>query len=339
MSARDRDRSAREGSHRAVLAALGANVAVAIAKFVGFVVTRSASLLAESLHSVADSANEALLLFGAARARREPSTEHPFGFGRERYFWSFVVAIVLFTAGGLFALIEGEEKLRRPEHVGSVPWAVGILVAAMVFESLSLRTAVRRARPLKGDRSWLRFVRESKQAEITVVLLEDSAALLGLLFGLAGVGLAAITANGRFDAIGSLAIGALLVVIAWLLAGEMKSFLIGESAAAVDLASIRSVIESNPRVDSLVAMRTEQLGPEELLLGAQVELRFEDLTAPAVPATLTELEAADPPPGAQCSGRVPHAGRLRGGTTGDGDTLTMSAAAQRPSRAQSCQRV
>jgi len=300
MSGSGRNGSSREGARRAVLAALGANVAVAIAKFVGFVVTHSASLLAESLHSVADSGNEALLLLGGVRARRAPSSQHPFGFGRERYFWSFVVAIVLFTAGGLFALVEGEEKLRRPESVGSVPWAVGILLAAMVFESLSLRTAVRRARPMKGDLTWPQFVRASKQAEITVVLLEDSAALLGLLFALAGVGLAAITTNGRFDAVGSLAIGVLLVVIAWLLAGEMKSFLIGESAGAADLASIRSVIESDPRVDRLVGMRTEQLGPEELLLGARVELRFADLSAPEVPAALTELEAA-------IRRRVPHA--------------------------------
>ena len=203
------------GRLRAVLTALGANVAVGIAKLLGFVVSGSASLLAEAIHSVADSANEALLLLGSSPAQRRANSAHPFGYGRERYFWSFVVAVVLFTGGGLFALLEAEEKLRRTHELTSLAWAIGILVVAMAFEGYSLRTAVRRSRGHKQDsESWFRFVRRSKEAELTVVLLEDAAALLGLAFALTGVVLAALTGNTRFDGVGSLAIGMLLVSVA-----------------------------------------------------------------------------------------------------------------------------
>ncbi len=275
-----------------VLVALGANVAVALAKFLGFLFTGAASLLAEAIHSVADSANEALLLFGGARARRRPSAEHPFGYGRERYFWAFVVAVVLFTGGGLFALFEAEEKLRDPHAIGSIPWALGIIVAAMIFEGISLRTAIRRSRPLKKDETWLAFIRRSKQAELTVVLLEDAGALLGLSFAFAGIALVTLTGDSRFDALGSLAIGVLLVVIALLLAIEMKSFLIGESADHADIASISRLLEAGDHVDRVVSLRTEQLGPEQLLVGAKLCLDLDDVEAREIPTILEELEQA-----------------------------------------------
>ncbi len=281
------------GSRRAVLAAFAANLGVAVAKFLGFAVTGAASLLAEGIHSVADCANQALLLLGASRSRRRASAAHPFGYGRERYFWAFVVAVVLFTGGGLFALLEAEEKLRSPHSVASIPWAIGILLAAMLFEGMSLRTAVRRARGCKVDsESWFAFIRRSKQAELTVVLLEDSAALLGLSFALAGLGLAGITGNARFDGLGTLAIGLLLVTIALLLAVEMKSFLIGESASEADISSVRQALQSDRRVDRVQSLRTEQLGPDEIVVGAEIDLRVEELTGPDVPRALRELEDA-----------------------------------------------
>jgi cation diffusion facilitator family transporter len=219
-----------DGSQRAIVAAFLANAGIAVAKFVGFAFTGAASMLAEAVHSVADTSNQGLLLLGGRRARRPATEQHPFGFGRERYFWSFVVAVVLFTAGALFALFEGEEKLRHPHELESAGWAVGILVVAVVLESFSLRTAVRESAHVKGEQSWWGFVRHAKVPELPVVLLEDVGALCGLVFALTGVGLAEVTGNPRFDALGSLAIGLLLAVIAIILAMEMKSFLIGEAA-------------------------------------------------------------------------------------------------------------
>ncbi len=261
------------GDHQeAVLAALVANLAIAVAKFVGFAFTGAASLLAEAIHSVADTANQGLLVLGTRRARRRPDERHPFGYARERYFWAFVVAMVLFTGGGLFALYEAEEKLRHPHELSSLGWAVGILVVAIVFEALSLRTAVRHARALKGRGSWMAFIRHSKEAELPVVLLEDTGALIGLGFALAGVTLAAVTGNSRFDALGSLGIGILLVVIALTLAVEMKSLLIGEAAARRDVARLRAVFTADARVRRLVSLETQQLGPDDLFVGAHVVL-------------------------------------------------------------------
>jgi cation diffusion facilitator family transporter len=278
-----------EGSRRAIVAAFLANLGIAIAKFAGFVFTGSASLLAEAIHSVADTGNQSLLLLGGRRAARPATPEHPFGYGRERYFWAFIVSMVLFLLGGLFALFEGEEKLRHPHEIESPTVAFVILAVAIVLEAFSFRTAVREANKVRGDERWWQFVRRSKGPELPVVLLEDLGALLGLTLALAGVTLAVVFDEPRFDAAGSLAIGALLVVIAVVLAAEMKSLLIGEAASPKVQAEIVAAIEGCREVRKLIHLRTLHLGPEELLVAAKV-----DIDAPSVEAvaeTIDVLEA------------------------------------------------
>lgn len=277
------------GSQRAIRAALLANVGIAAAKAMGFVVTGAASLLAETVHSVADSANQLLLLFGAARANRPPTPEHPFGYGRERYFWAFVVAVVLFTLGGLFALSEGIEKLRHPVGLEHPSLAVGILLVGIFLEGMSFRTAVREASALRGAESWWAFIRHAKSPELPVVLLEDLAALVGLTVALACIGLTAVTGDPRFDAAGSLLIGVLLGAVAMLLAAEMKSLLIGESASRFEQREIRAALESHAALRRLVHLRTQHLGPEELLVGAKIELD-ESLTLVEATDVIDELE-------------------------------------------------
>lgn len=254
------------------MAALLANLGIAVAKFVAFVVTGAASMLAESIHSVADSSNQGLLLLGQSRAQRRASPEHPFGYARERYFWSFVVAIVLFTLGGAFSMFEGYEKLKHPEELGSATWAIGVLFFAIVVETFSLRTAVKESAAAKGSQSWWSFVRTSKSPELPVVLLEDLGALLGLVFAQVGVGLAEITGNSRFDALGSVVIGMLLAAIGILLAVEMKGLLIGESASTVDVEAIKDALGTSLHVRRVIELRSQHLGPEELLVAAKVEL-------------------------------------------------------------------
>src|SRR5947209_2618478 len=232
-----------EASRRAIVAAFAANLGIAVAKFLGFAFTGAASMLAEAVHSVADTANQGLLMLGGSRAKQPATAEHPFGYGRERYFWAFVVALVIFSMGSLFALFEGVQKLRTPHALESAPWAVAILVVAMVFESLSLRTAARQSAEGKAGLSWWKFIRRSKTPELPVVLLEDFGALVGLSMALAGVGLAELTGNPRFDAVGSVSIGLLLAAIAFTLVVEMKSLLIGEAASPVMIASIRHAME------------------------------------------------------------------------------------------------
>ena len=261
------------GERRAVLAALAANLGIAIAKFIGFAITGSASLFAEAVHSVADTGNQGLLLLGAKRAQRAPSESHPFGYARERYFWAFVVSIVLFAGGGLFAVYEGVEKLRHPHEPTSLMVAVIILLVAVVFEAFSLRTAVREARHVKDpEQGWFTFIRRSKSAELPVVLLEDVGALIGLVLALFGVILSGLTDEPRFDAIGSISIGLLLVVISFVLASEMRSLLVGEAAGPEDVAAVRKVLHDDPRVLRVRDVRTQQLGPQELLVGADIEL-------------------------------------------------------------------
>ena len=259
------------GGLKAIIAAFLANLAIALAKFVGFVFTGSAALLAEAIHSSADTGNQGLLMLGRRRARRPANPEHPFGYGRERFFWSFVVGLVLFSFGAVFALFEGIEKVREPHELDSVGWAIGILVFAIAAEGFSFRTAIHESRPLKGDGSWWQFIRHAKVPELPVVLLEDFGALVGLIFALAGVALAEITGNARFDAIGSIAIGVLLAFIAFTLVVEMKSLLIGESATASQRRLIAEAIERHPQTSKLIHMRTEHLGPEELLVGAKID--------------------------------------------------------------------
>jgi cation diffusion facilitator family transporter len=260
-----------EGSRKAVVAALAANTGIAIAKFVGAGVTGSSAMLAEGIHSVADAGNQGLLLLGGARAGRAPTPQHPFGYGRERYFWSFIVALVLFSVGGLFAIYEGVDKLRHPHELSSPQWAIGILILGLVLEGFSLRTAVKEANRMRGESGWWSFVRRTRHPEIAVVLLEDLGAMLGLTFALVGVSLSATLDEPRFDAAATLAIGLLLVVIAIVLVIEMKSLLIGESATSAHEERIRDAIEGSPDVLRIIHMRTQHLGPDEVLVGAKVE--------------------------------------------------------------------
>jgi len=268
-----------EGSRKAILAAFLANGGIAIAKFVGFAFTGAASMLAEALHSVADTGNQALLFLGGSRGQRPPTPEHPFGYGRERYFWAFVVSVVLFTMGGLFAMYEGIEKLRHPHELEAPQWAFGILGIAIVLELFSMRTAVREARHVKGKETWWQFVRRSKSPELPVVLLEDLGALVGLIFALTGVTLAVVTGEERFDAAGSIGIGALLLVIATILAIEMRSLLVGEAASPAMQRDIRGAIEGAREVRRIIHMKTLHLGPDELLVAAKLELDASSLEA------------------------------------------------------------
>jgi len=252
------------------MAAAVANLAIALAKLVGFAFTGAASMLAEAVHSLADTTNQGLLFLGGARAEQAATEEHPFGYGRERYFWGFVVALVIFTAGSMFALFEGIDKLRHPHELSSAGWAVAILLVSVGLEGFSFRTALSEAKPLKGERSWWGFIRAAKTPELPVVLLEDFGALIGLCFALLGVGLAVVTGNPRFDALGSVAIGLLLGVIAAILVVEMKSLLIGEAASPAVVARIRRAMEDTELVLSVIHLRTEHLGPEDLLVGAKL---------------------------------------------------------------------
>jgi len=272
-----------------VIAALIANAGIAVAKFVGFALTRSSAMLAEAIHSVADMSNQALLLLGGRRSRRAPTEVHPFGHGRERYFWSFVVALVLFTVGAAFAIHEGIEKIRHPHEMDAIWVAVGILVGGIALESWSFRTAVVEARPLRGDRSWWSFVKRSRNPELPVVLLEDAGALLGLVIALAAIVLSATTGEPRWDGVGTIAIGLLLGAIAIVLAREMQSLLIGESADARDRAAITGAVEAAPGVTSLVHLRTQHLGPDEILVGVRVTFD-PSLDAAGVATAVDEVE-------------------------------------------------
>ena len=259
-----------EGGTRAVVAALLANTGIAVTKFIAFAFSGSSAMLAEGVHSVADAGNQALLLLGGRQARRRADKDHPFGYGRERYVYAFVVAIILFSVGGVFSLYEGIEKLQHP-HALEVPWLpILVLSIAIVLESFSLRTAVKESNRSRGKKGWIAFIRHAKQPELPVVLLEDVAALLGLVLAFLGVGLTIITGDGTWDALGTLAIGVLLVLVAIVLGIETKSLLVGEGATQEDDARIREVFNANDRVESLIHMKTLYLGPDELLVAAKV---------------------------------------------------------------------
>jgi cation diffusion facilitator family transporter len=282
--------SAHEGSRRAIAAALVANLGIAVAKLVGFAVTGASSLLAEGFHSLADTGNQGLLFLGLRRSARPADELHQFGYGRSRYLWSFVVAMVLFSLGGLFAIYEGVQKLLHPHEIENPAVAFGILGVAVVLELFSLRTAIRESRPVKGSMSWWRFIRRTRQPELPVVLLEDLGALLGLLFALTGVSLSVALDEPLFDAGATVAIGMLLVVIAIVLASEMQSLLIGEAASEEHERAILGAIEASPEVAALIHMRSQHIGPEELLVGVKVEL-VPDLDAHAVAAAIDAIEA------------------------------------------------
>ncbi len=286
------------GGSKAVLAALAANLGIALIKFVAFVITGSSSMLAEGVHSVVDSGNQMLLLVGARRSRRAADAEHPFGYGRDRYVYGFLVALMLFSGGGLFALFEGVQKIRRPHHLDDVAVAIGVLAVAIVLESFSLRTAVRESRHLKGGESWIGFVRHAKVPDLPIVLLEDVAALTGLLFALIGVGLTALTGNAVWDGIGTTAIGALLVSVACVLVVETKSLLLGESAAPAAQRAIAANL-TGPGVDRVIHLRTMHLGPDELLVAAKLAM------PPA--ATVADMAAAIDAAEARVRAAVPSA--------------------------------
>ncbi len=261
------------GSTKAILAALFANLGIAIAKFVGYFVTGASSMLAEAIHSVADTSNQALLLWGGSQAKKHATAEHPFGYGRERYFWSFIVALVLFSLGGLFAIYEGSHKLGETSHeLTNVGWAIGILVLGIFLEGYSFRTAVVESRRIKGSASWWQFIRHSRSPELPVVLLEDFGALTGLALALAGVSLSAATGNSRWDAYATISIGVLLVLIAAVLVYEMKSLLIGESASRPVRGKIVTAIEGSEGVDALLDLRTQHIGPDQLLVAAELKM-------------------------------------------------------------------
>jgi cation diffusion facilitator family transporter len=279
-----------EGSHKAVIAALAANLGIAVTKFVGFFFTGAASMLAEAVHSVADCGNQALLLVGGRRASRPATEQHPFGHAAERYFWSFVVALVIFLLGGVFAIYEGVHKLFHPQPIESPLLAVGILSVGVVLESWSFRTALIEARAVRGRQSVLQFVRETKAAELPVILLEDLGALAGLGFALLGVGLSVITHEPRFDAMGSVAIGVLLVGIGFLLATEMRSLLVGESATDERVAEIREALLAGPMLKRVIHLRTMHLGPDDVLVAAKIELDAR-LTFHEVAAEIDAAEA------------------------------------------------
>jgi cation diffusion facilitator family transporter len=284
------------GGTRAIVAALAANLGIAAAKFVGFLVTGSSSMIAESAHSVADSGNQALLLLGGRLARRGANETHPFGYGRDRYFYAFLVALVLFTVGALFSLYEGVHKLQHPGELESPLVAIGILLMAIALESFSLRTAVVESNQVRGAANWVQFIRRAKAPELPVVLLEDTAALLGLVFALLGVSMAAITGNGVWDAVGTLAIGVLLAVIAVILIIETKSLLVGEAASPDAVDRIRAALVGQG-VDRVIHLRTMHLGPDELLVAAKVAMpRTTSLerAAAAIDAAERRVRAAEP---------------------------------------------
>jgi cation diffusion facilitator family transporter len=258
------------GGTKAIIAALLANLGIAVTKFVAYLVSGSSSMLAESVHSLADSGNQVLLLIGGRRARRTATSEHPFGYGRERYIYAFVVSIVLFSIGGLFSLYEGWHKIQHPEELTNVFVPIAVLVIAIGLESFSLRTAVKESNTVRGEQSWVRFIRRAKAPELPVVLLEDVAALIGLVLALFGVGLSAITGNAVWDGAGTLAIGTLLVLIAFVLAIETKSLLVGEGGSSEDVDQIRAAMLEADGIEAVIHMKTMYLGPDELLVAAKV---------------------------------------------------------------------
>ena len=278
-----------EGGTKAVLAALAANVGIAVTKFGAYAITGSSSMLSEAIHSLADSGNQVLLLVGGRRAKQVADEKHQFGYGRVRYVYAFVVSIVLFCLGGLFSIYEGWHKVHDPEALTSPSVAFVVLGIAIVLEGFSFRTAVREANRNRGSASLFRFVRDVRQPELPVVLLEDAGALVGLVFALLGVTLAVVTGDARWDGVGALAIGSLLLVIAVFLALEMSSMLVGESAVPAQTTAIRAALESEPLVSRVIHLRTLHTGPDEILVAAKIAVDHDD-TASAVAAAIDGAE-------------------------------------------------
>jgi cation diffusion facilitator family transporter len=293
-----------EGGNKAVVAALLANVGIAITKFVAFALTGISSMLAEAIHSVADSGNQLLLLFGGRQAKRDATPEHPFGFGRERYIYGFIVAIVLFSLGGLFALYEAYHKWHEV-HAGEAHLETGwvrfvplvVLGVAIVLEGFSFRTAIRETDKVRGSSSYWAFIRRAKSPELPVILLEDFAALLGLALAFVAVSLTLMTGNQYFDVAGTALIGTLLVAVAVTLAIETKSLLLGESASIEAQQRIAAAITGTAGVDRIIHMKTLHLGPEELLVAAKIGVPHgaeADAVAGAIDAAEVAIRAAEP---------------------------------------------
>jgi cation diffusion facilitator family transporter len=272
---------AAEGGNRAIVAALLANTGIAVTKLIAFLLTGSSSMLAESVHSLADSGNQGLLLLGGRKSRREATPLHPFGFGRERYLYAFIVAIVLFSIGGLFALYEAWHKFQHPEPITGRWWWVplAVLVVAIGLESFSFHTAITESNHVRGQRSWAEFIRTAKAPELPVILLEDFAALLGLTFAMFGVSMTLVTENGIWDAVGTAMIGTLLVLVAVVLGIEMKSLLLGEAASVAKVLAIRTALEGGAEsaVERVIHLRTLHLGPDELLVCAKLGVGHAEL--------------------------------------------------------------
>lgn len=287
------------GGTKAVLAALLANAGIAVIKFIAFLITGSSSMLAESVHSVADSGNQGLLLLGGKRSRRQATAEHPFGFGRDRYVYGFLVALVLFTIGGLFALYEGIHKISDPHELDSPLIAIGVLVVAIGLETWSFHTAIVESRKVKGDASWPQFIRRAKVPELPVVLLEDLAALVGLFLALLGVGLSTLLDEPIWDGIGTVAIGVLLITVAVILIIETKSLLLGEAASPAAISRIETAVvgDSASGIDRVIHSRTLHLGPEEVLVAAKVAMAPGSSlseVATAINAAEVRIRAAEP---------------------------------------------
>lgn len=278
------------GGTKAIVAALAANLAIAVAKFVAFLFSGSSSMLAESVHSLADSGNQGLLLLGGKKAQREATPQHPFGYGRERYIYAFLVSIVLFTVGGMFAIYEGIEKINHPHAIEAWYWPVGVLVFAIIAESFSFRTAIKESNAIRGKQTWGQFIKRAKAPELPVVLLEDLGALVGLVLALMGVGLALLTGDGLWDGIGTLCIGILLIIIAIVLAAETKSLLLGEAAGTEEVQKIADALVDGVVVTRVIHMRTLHLGPEELLVAAKIAVESHD-TATQVADAINAAEA------------------------------------------------
>ncbi|MCL1922526.1 MAG: cation diffusion facilitator family transporter [Propionibacteriaceae bacterium] len=284
---------------KAVVAALAANISIALMKLIAFVLTRASSMLAEAIHSFADCTNQILLLLGTRSAKKKATDLHPFGFGRERYLSAFLVSMILFSMGGLFALYEayrkiGEVRSGQPNELLHSTWwwvPLVVLAGATVAESLSLRTAVKESRPAKGSASWWRFIRRVKSPELPVILLEDVAALLGLIFAFIGVGMTLLTGWAGWDVIGTAAIGILLITVAIFLATETHSLLIGESASDEDIALITQALTSTEGIQRLIHMKTIHLSPDEVLVAAKIEIT-PGKTTDDVARIINEAEAA-----------------------------------------------
>lgn len=278
------------GGMRAVIAALLANLGIAASKFVAFFLTGSASMLSEAVHSVADSGNQVLLIIGNKHARRV-SEHHNFGYGRVRYIYGFIVAIVLFVVGGIYSLYEGIHKVTHPEEIGDTRIAIAVLVVAIVLESFSLRTALQEVEHVRGKRTLWQFIRAARQPELPVIVLEDIGALTGLVFAFVGVVGSTVTGDSRWDGLGAAAVGSLLVVIAVILSLEMTSMLVGESALAEDVAAIRTQISASPLVKQLIHVRTLYVGPDELLVAAKIGVDA-NATGAAMSGGIDEIEIA-----------------------------------------------